>query len=766
VDYLRQVQETWLRREALVCWLPPTILGAILRFWSLGFGLPNHFRPDEDMVVLPSLGMVGGNLDPHDYTYPTLYKYILVLIYRVCMALGLGAEGYDSAWEYAAYGFFVDGSFFFLVARGVSAVFGVLTIVALYRVGELAYGRWVGCVGAWLLCVSVLHVRDSHFGVTDITSVAFLMFGLVYCVQIAKRGALKDYVCAGVLVGLAAAAKYGAVLGLVPLGVAHLCCRPNGVPLLTRWLWHWKVWFAGVLCVLTFLLMSPYHVLNAVGFARDFGFQMRHVFEYGHGEDLGPGWLYHPRVTLRYGLGVLVLLGSVGGLILMGLRRSGVDWVLLGLFVAFFMVIGQGRVVFFRYALPLVPLCCVFCAVLLDRIRGLDVIPKRYAGVIGIGLVCVCVAEPLFASVRLNVLFGREDTRAQARAWVEEHIPEGQLIANVGGLYGDVQIRNRHGVSWWLPRFYEAFEEVPEPDLSAFLTPFESEMPPFFLYDNHIGIHNLSTQSQGVLEALEKEDVAIIITHEHPLGYSLVASGFKMALEKRADLWMTFEPSDGAHDLAQAVFDLQDAFYYPLGVLGNLKRGGPVVKVWRIRGRDGVALKNPKASKRLIYDTFFGLGNGDLYRENYDAALAYYQRAIRTDPLAPDVRLFMAIALLRQNRYQEAANEIRTAFSLGSEIVHLERAVFFERDLDGELYAQMGAMCAMVGHYKEAALVYERATQMGYETLDVLNNMGVIYNALKQYEDAVGVLQRALKINPEHADAQRNLKMVQQKMSK
>ena len=149
MDYLRRVQETWLRREALVCWLPPTILGAILRFWSLGFGLPNHFRPDEDMVVLPSLGMVGGNLDPHDYTYPTLYKYILVLIYRVCMALGLGAEGYDSAWEYAAYGFFVDGSFFFLVARGVSAVFGVFdvcralggrdgVVVVIGRAGELS----------------------------------------------------------------------------------------------------------------------------------------------------------------------------------------------------------------------------------------------------------------------------------------------------------------------------------------------------------------------------------------------------------------------------------------------------------------------------------------------------------------------------------------------------------------------------------------------------------------------------------------------------
>ena len=232
MDFLKRLQDVWLTREALLCWLPPTVLGAILRFWSLDFGLPSHFRPDEDMVVLPSLGMVGGNLDPHDYTYPTLYKYILALIYRVCMMLGLGAQGYESAWQYAAYGFFVDGSFFFLVARGVSAVLGVLTVVAIYRVGELAYNRFVGCASAWLLSVSVLHVRDSHFGVTDISSVTFLMFGLVYCVHIAQRGLLKDYVCAGVLVGFAAAAKYGAVLGLVPLGIAHVCCKPDGVPLL------------------------------------------------------------------------------------------------------------------------------------------------------------------------------------------------------------------------------------------------------------------------------------------------------------------------------------------------------------------------------------------------------------------------------------------------------------------------------------------------------------------------------------------------------
>ena len=99
-------------------WLPPVLVGIALRFWSLFFGLPNLFRPDEDMVVLPSLGMVGGDLDPHDYTYPTLYKYILAFVFRACMLLGWGAQGAVTGWETAAYGYFVDGTFFFQAETG------------------------------------------------------------------------------------------------------------------------------------------------------------------------------------------------------------------------------------------------------------------------------------------------------------------------------------------------------------------------------------------------------------------------------------------------------------------------------------------------------------------------------------------------------------------------------------------------------------------------------------------------------------------------
>jgi len=47
--------------------------------------------------------------------------------------------------------------------------------------------------------------------------------------------------------------------------------------------------------------------------------------------------------------------------------------------------------------------------------------------------------------------------------------------------------------------------------------------------------------------------------------------------------------------------------------------------------------------------------------------------------------------------------------------------------MDAETYARLGAVCGMVGYYKEAAAVYERAVEMGYRTPEAYNNMGVSY---------------------------------------
>ena len=374
-------------KRDFISWLPAVVLGGVLRVWGLGFGLPNRLRPDEDMIVLPSLAMVGGDLDPHGYTYPTLYKYLLALIFRVCLALGIGPSSAESPWQFAAYGFFVDGSFFFLVARGVTALLGIATVYGVYLVGKEGYGRWVGIVGSLFLSVSVLHVRDSHFGVTDVGSVCFLVFGLYYVVRVLNEGGVNGYVGAGVLLGLASGTKYGSVLGVIPLGVAHLLKKLDEVSW-QRWVLDRHILIAGGLVFGVFALTSPYNLLNVEAFSRDFGFQMRHLFEYGHGEDLGLGWWYHLRVSLRYGLGIFVLLFSIGGIVVCAVRRRPVDLVLLSLFVAYYVVCGQGKAVFFRYVLPLVPLCCVFGGVFVDFVRKQSFVEGRFllVGVVLVGV--------------------------------------------------------------------------------------------------------------------------------------------------------------------------------------------------------------------------------------------------------------------------------------------------------------------------------------------------------------------------------------------
>jgi lipoprotein NlpI len=70
----------------------------------------------------------------------------------------------------------------------------------------------------------------------------------------------------------------------------------------------------------------------------------------------------------------------------------------------------------------------------------------------------------------------------------------------------------------------------------------------------------------------------------------------------------------------------------------------------------------------------------------------------------------------------------------------------------------------MVGYYKEAALIYERAVNMGYHTPEAYNNLGVVYHAQKNYERAVWAFERALELDADHVDARRNFELVSRKL--
>src|SRR5438132_14043049 len=93
-------QRTW-RAVAPIATI--TAVAALLRFWSIGFGLPHTYaRPDEDAVVALATGIYGHGPNPHNFTYPTLYVYAVAFVYEVYYVwLTLAGQSLSAA-EYIA----------------------------------------------------------------------------------------------------------------------------------------------------------------------------------------------------------------------------------------------------------------------------------------------------------------------------------------------------------------------------------------------------------------------------------------------------------------------------------------------------------------------------------------------------------------------------------------------------------------------------------------------------------------------------------------
>src|SRR6187549_128386 len=89
------------------------LLALALRLFALGYGLPATYNPDETPILNRALAFAKGDLNPHNFLYPSLYLYALfgweVLFFVVGRVAGLYHSVADFQHE-----FFTDPSRLFL----------------------------------------------------------------------------------------------------------------------------------------------------------------------------------------------------------------------------------------------------------------------------------------------------------------------------------------------------------------------------------------------------------------------------------------------------------------------------------------------------------------------------------------------------------------------------------------------------------------------------------------------------------------------------
>ena len=355
------------------------VLAAALRIPGLRYGLPFPLlNPDEESIVPRSWEIGhGGGLDPGWYDYPSLLFYVL-----------------------APFEWFVDEPSYG-VARGVTAAIGIVGVGAAWWLGRVAYGEPAALVAGAATAVASVHVAYSHMAVTDV----LLTAGVTIALALLVTDRLE---WAGLAIGLAASAKYpGAVLA---------------VPLLLNAWGRWRRLAAATgLAVATFALTSPFVLLNAGAawddvarvqrLARDgwLGFEDDHAtpiaFVDRLWDSLGP-FLLLAAAGLALALRELVLQKHK-----LSSRRA--DLVLASFALVYFAQLMTVDAHFDRYVLPLVPVL----GALAGRIRPL--------APVALALLVV----PLVWSVGEVRELTRTDTRVEAHAWIEEHVPANALVA-------------------------------------------------------------------------------------------------------------------------------------------------------------------------------------------------------------------------------------------------------------------------------------------------------------------------------------------------
>ena len=528
-------------RLALVCVL---LVGAGMRMWGVGFGLPlTRAQADESLVARTSVEIARGNLDPGFFNYPTLFMYTTGAVYRAYCGASSGIGGGDSTAACLA-SWPLRWEPFFLIARALSVLAGTLTVWLIYRLGCRVFDPLTGVVAAGFLAVAFLHVRDSHFGVTDVSMTMLAVAAVLALIRAHDGPAPAGFAWAGLLAGLAASTKYNALLLVAPL-VASQWLQLQGERRLDGRI---PVFLAAMAC--GFLAGTPFALIDRAQFWREASSEAAHLTG-GHGIRLGIGWRYHLLVSLWHGLTWPLLAAAIAGMLWMCARTPRRAVLLLAFPVTYYVVAGRGFTVFARYMVPVVPFLCVTAAYFacqaahaIERRFG----PGRLAAAIIV--IALSIALPTMVQVvRFDRVLGRADSRVLATEWIRSQVPRGASVYLAGGSYGS-------------------------PDLGG-----RGSAPPYRVWEFDESRGRFDTPS-GLTNGWPEW----IVVQESPLlDYSRVPAAVGVGLA-RYDLRRAFHVVDMQ---APHVYDQQDAFFLPLAGLSGIGRPGPNIYIYQRRDGSG-----------------------------------------------------------------------------------------------------------------------------------------------------------------------------------
>src|SRR3989344_5280793 len=361
------------------------LFGFLVRLSGIFYGLPLFAVNDEPSLILGALKMLElktifpvfhmGEFQNLLY-YPPYLSYIYLLPFAVVI---LGVTLMKGITLGASAIMFGAGPYvFFVIARSINVILGVLSIYLVYRIAESLWGdRKASIAAAFLLSTSILHIALSmvarHW--IPISFIFFLVLIILWYFLIEKR-------------------KFRDVFSDPFLYVYAL------------------IFF--ILAVIPSMLYPSSH-----GFLVDVSF--------GEGKSilflaLSPLIIFSDLIRSEP---VLVLFAIAGMIYAFGKNRFSL------VSIIFIVVYSIVFYIFFRFEsrflLPVLPILAIFGGYAASILLGFAN-SKSAKGLISSAFLAVLFILPIVVSVRVGELSFIGDTRVLAREWIFNHLPEGKVL--------------------------------------------------------------------------------------------------------------------------------------------------------------------------------------------------------------------------------------------------------------------------------------------------------------------------------------------------
>jgi 4-amino-4-deoxy-L-arabinose transferase-like glycosyltransferase len=434
----------WNNKKAVVL-IAILLLGFLFRVGGVIHGLPFSYYPDEEHFMNRAMSIGTGDFNPHWFHKPALYMYVLFFQYGLFYTFGK-LIGLFSSLESFARLYMNDKTIFLLIGRLTTMLIGIGMIYLIHRIGRRMFSSAVGLMAALILASNFSHVRSCQEIKADVPAAFFALLSFVFIVRILEKGLARDYILAGLFMGLGTATKYAPIALLIPAFAAHAMFLSSHRPVAWRKVFLGGFWLTFFFAFVGFFIGSPYNFLDPFWIrANILPSLMRKTMAGGAAADFSLIRLLQPLWNpLVHNGGVLVSAQSqgilVGALALMALPflflRGGKEGRLIAITSLSFIYISDIWLRSYaeaRHLNTIYPFLSLGAAVLVYRLVALLLARRARVGRMTCDslafIVTVLLLLPsMVRIIRHDYTITRTDSRTMAYEWIEENIPAGTMI--------------------------------------------------------------------------------------------------------------------------------------------------------------------------------------------------------------------------------------------------------------------------------------------------------------------------------------------------